>query len=944
MVLPTPTEPVRHAAKLAVAARARGPRSPLVVALMSCILCGVLALPAFAFQVEFPAPPTNGAVARDSLEARRDKVADTLACGDDIRFWGLMDKDKLADDPLGSAGNIIAKMMWLIRNPTPVDTPSKVNERMDEPRVTLVQFSTTTPPPLPAQLPCTFTTFVDAPDLNFTNGINDQYNKVCGDGDGSKLVAAPLADKETVRLDYTVTGDCMRRQINFAIMSMSPKDFPGSDDLPCYLWTKGTTKGNWDMGLLGVTRIFYLNQLHLDAKALDQPTVDRLKEQLMTLDGPPGVQSYSVFQCGNHDDHRGDAEQRLAERSWFADSLPSVSHLGKWLGLRLFLILAVIVAAALIGAALVATGVLSAAEAAVAGTILAIAVGILIFVRIPESENHILMIETSRYLKNQDIIADLKAKGDDASDYEDDQEDLKDLFMDKFKTLLSDDFEEYNARAYSGFSINAILNLADFAQDADLKKASRMVLDYVFAKAATGTNLSRRLVPYRRKMEAMRFKKFQGLFELTELGDHLMPYVMFYTGQTQQAADELFDNRDFATRRRVVSPGAAADPDLRRRDNMVGFDMLDQMIVHASSTLDPSASVPEDHVLDIAIDKSRTYEQRIKIKDASVEIYSSGNGWLIIAGGIQAPAKNYVLANVKPLFRDDDRGAAWPTTLMLNAGPQPGVLRDRVRMAHLIRIEGVNIVHSKQTQEDKIKALTADDGNFSSITSIQWTEGRWIGSGVPKGNKSPSFNDRDETSETYDGNICVAHGFACGFNLRVPDHLSEPGCLQAQAAPDDKWAFLDTSTCRFYQGAPEVFVAIRREPCPSGKCDNFGIVEVASASDVASFASFKAKALANRDIRLTKGFALNSDDDVNGTYTTVTGHRLNFAGTFDKDSSALCRITGLDGREVPEDSLWDLASGDFIRGSDAKIEIGRRGERLLKLDLSDKDKPKRELH
>ena len=119
--------------------------------------------------------------------------------------------------------------------------------------------------------------------------------------------------------------------------------------------------------------------------------------------------------------------------------------------------------------------------------------------RIPESENHRLMIETSRYLTNADIIARLEAEGyDHVDDVRHDQGEVHDWLLHRLQDIAARDFQEYNARPYTRYSLNAVLNLHDFAAvkgDKVLADAARIVLDLSEAKFAATSNRGRRIVP-----------------------------------------------------------------------------------------------------------------------------------------------------------------------------------------------------------------------------------------------------------------------------------------------------------------------------------------------------------------------------------------------------------------------------------------------------------------
>jgi hypothetical protein len=126
---------------------------------------------------------------------------------------------------------------------------------------------------------------------------------------------------------------------------------------------------------------------------------------------------------------------------------------------------------------------------------------------VPETENHIWMTESSRYLSNQLIRAQTNPLKIDAIDkitkyrYVNDKNGLKDKLLERMANVLAGDFHEYNARPYARLTAKALENLRDFAEDREIRRGAKMVLDYVSAKFATSSSVSRRSVPFRRLTE-----------------------------------------------------------------------------------------------------------------------------------------------------------------------------------------------------------------------------------------------------------------------------------------------------------------------------------------------------------------------------------------------------------------------------------------------------------
>src|SRR5262249_44629849 len=103
---------------------------------------------------------------------------------------------------------------------------------------------------------------------------------------------------------------------------------------------------------------------------------------------------------------------------------------------------------------------------------------------VDETENHIHMIESTRYLTNQ-ILHQAQPQ---VAWYDHHANGLHDWWMTRLQSILKHDFQEYNAKPYSRYSLDAIQNLAEFADDADLRLAAQMVLDFSSAKFAVSSS------------------------------------------------------------------------------------------------------------------------------------------------------------------------------------------------------------------------------------------------------------------------------------------------------------------------------------------------------------------------------------------------------------------------------------------------------------------------
>jgi hypothetical protein len=80
-----------------------------------------------------------------------------------------------------------------------------------------------------------------------------------------------------------------------------------------------------------------------------------------------------------------------------------------------------------------------------------------------------------------------------------------DQILGLLRNQMRNDFAEYNARPYQEETRHALLNLYNYAYDAEVRLAAGMVLDYVSAHIAASSCDLRRLVPFRRKNDPQFF-------------------------------------------------------------------------------------------------------------------------------------------------------------------------------------------------------------------------------------------------------------------------------------------------------------------------------------------------------------------------------------------------------------------------------------------------------
>ena len=816
------------------------------------------------YQMQFPPAPSSAAGAIASFPTRAEIVITEMACARNYDFLlrekkadatkELRDSGESVKDPEEFAGEdeiayVIGKMQWLVlQQTTHIASP-------------------------PAFCEGSFKTVPSSDDIkNYWPGLptgrNDlqsfatsEFGTACNNEVDYSLSSATGA----LTTAFKITPACLRREVNVALSKMTVVGHLGSTGLPCYGYVVGaalgifsdafgaTSTGEWDVSVRDLVRVIYIDN-HVGGSLLDSSVRTHVTQDLITVSGPHlDPTTYSWTACGDQEESTGSAEDRADEDNFVADALGDIGDIWDWLTSHwIVLLLLAGVTGVFASPGFILKGPLTQLGA------LATAAGLLAgFVRVPETENHLLNIETSRYLNNQYIIETLEFTGGaDPSDLIADQVANKRWLLDRMRCILTNDFDEYNAIPYQRYSLTALLNLADFAFDKDVQTAARMTLDFAFAKAAAGSLESRRFVPFRRRMEVvLKLKNGQDVFDQVSAADQQVALLLLYTGQTQQ----LFGD--------IVSEGAA-----------------DKMIYAATSAYQPPAEA-----IAAAIDKSTPYFQTIR--HDGVEIYSSAPGYLITAGGIETAAKNKVdVAADVPMFYDtDDKGAALPTTIMFPARLGSGFST----LPMQLRIEGP--LHDRGGDGQKV---------------------------------------------TYDNNLCVYRGFACGMNIEVPaffdSFASASGCsLPAPPGYPAGLKFYAVANCEASDA--KTVVVVYTGPCPDDlpQCRNQGFIEAVS-DPLGGLAGVIAK--------VTAANAPAADFPCRYTWHTYWGDTIEYDCGGSLHGSGRTGVEVVNGVPLADLSDWAGANGELIEQTQGqafvKISFNGHGVNLNFLDAAN---PKREI-
>lgn len=294
--------------------------------------------------------------------------------------------------------------------------------------------------------------------------------------------------------------------------------------------------------------------------------------------------------------------------------------------------------------------------------------------QIGETENHILMILTARYLSNQLLFQRTRQQvHDNRRNGSNGGPGCTDLVLSLLRNILRGDFSEYNSKNYQKETRWALLNLYNYAYDHEVRLSARMVLDYLSARFATTSSDLRRMVPFRRQNASPKNRTMggenSGFMEVGLLEHQLGADVMtrlfiLLTGNTRALGSpnpELVPGTQFAMR-----PWAWALAD-------TGDDFLIDML----SDYRLPAPIHQLFVNDL----HRRFFQRLHRRPQAgeqggnrnvdnMEINAGSPSYLITAGG--RAAEQAISGFLIFGYKDVDKGVAVPTSFMPtgeSAGP-----------------------------------------------------------------------------------------------------------------------------------------------------------------------------------------------------------------------------------------------------------------------------------
>ena len=569
-------------------------------------------------------------------------------------------------------------------------------------------------------------------------------------------------------------------------------------------------------------------------------------------------------------------------------------------------------------------------------------------VSIPETENHVLMIATARYLTNQllyqrthDYNNDNRRNGKPGKN----PGCLEQLLL-LLRDYLCDDFVEYNAKPYQEETRYALLNLCSYAYDAEVRLGARMVLDYISAHIAVSSNDLRRMVPFRRRNEHQNVNVFQTAGEhcqvmdigLLDRNDHTgadpMPaHFALLTGSTrayQRPNDRPWSGKPERPWDWAITPNYSADLTLEA--------ISDYRIP------------PSIHDLFVN-DSHRRFFQRIHRRSFAnlplfdpshqrncdnMEIYAGSPSYLISAGG--KPAQNAIPGVLNWGWVKENIGVAVPTSfiptgtsarnnsVVTELAKSVGMSERPVSVQALARALGISVPFELSRLFAKQSLYPGTDDTRDLIQISLFSDGFECHGAACW----PGFDDLSGVTLNYG----VAPDFACGVTYHFPAWTGVPN-------DEDGIFFIDKKARS--RDRPGFFLAVIKE----------GLFVVLEAFDTwlnqdVTFKQFY-------DHVLEKNGGLKFENGREHVYTTYNGNIIRFLIWSPSSPNNPNIDNHLLGAKIlhieyapgnPRDTLVGAGNYDdeaqFLRGTvlnstgDVKIEINNRHlDTKITLDWTD---------
>ncbi len=226
--------------------------------------------------------------------------------------------------------------------------------------------------------------------------------------------------------------------------------------------------------------------------------------------------------------------------------------------------------------------------------------------RIKDSENHLLMIQGSRYLKNRYRML----HGNNSAEFNNELNGMEKHVLALLNEITTIGLYEFNSIPYLGYTISAILNLEAFGSE-KVRNAARGSLDYLCYCYALGSYQFKYYPPFRRRLDRAKnttlSKDNMTAFMKVWLSVH--PTINFY------------------------------EPiDKEKQHGITGACMPYR---------------PADEVVKLIFHKPDYFVKLGHGENSSPEIYSAGPGYLLSAGGVNRGKWSIIVTRPVCLFLND---------------------------------------------------------------------------------------------------------------------------------------------------------------------------------------------------------------------------------------------------------------------------------------------------
>jgi hypothetical protein len=458
-------------------------------------------------------------------------------------------------------------------------------------------------------------------------------------------------------VNVAVSSTCMKSQVNKSLHAMHKIGQLGTTS-PCFDPLPTTVTGEWDQNNRQLVRILYMGRMtHPDTQGrpstpiLTTDTLNYLFDPssgpLMAAQGAVGPDYYDILAtCGSLSGDATSSPQDLGDQEntlhKVADDLGDIF---KWfwdVAIKNF-----------VGDALATVApelyylpfLIDPADDPWGAVVPSLEIDV------PETENHRLQIEVSRFLTNATLVADPTLNNDSRNVLLQDQTDVEKWLLQHLSSITASDFDEYNARPYTEYSLDSLVNLYDFttlddsqAAHTGLRDAAHIVLDLSEAKFTAGSSAARRMAPFRRRQQ---YDGYQSDSDDCQNGPSLLYNSVCGADHEVTRAIQLAGQSQLVP----LCPGPCLG------------SMMPGLVYAAVS----SYRLP-NFILDLAVNRP-IYSQHIQ--HAGIESYYQSPSFTVSAGGLRtgATAAGQIMGISPcgvPQLSQDNCGVAMPTVIIPN--------------------------------------------------------------------------------------------------------------------------------------------------------------------------------------------------------------------------------------------------------------------------------------